>query len=200
MLGTDIRRTKSGAVGDDGGRREDRGQAGKGGLLSSGVAQRGGGPFRERGHGFPCSPRARLRASCSRCATLGRSGRQADPGSNRLDPSRDGTCATLHQLRNRPGQAAAIERTRPAGASCYASRRQGASRDSHWPYRQPGSAPYNLDLSQRRAAAVYLWLIQHGVDSGRLRSDGRGLMEPIADNTSESGRALNRRVEVKSSN
>ena len=63
-----------------------------------------------------------------------------------------------------------------------------------------GSAPYNLDLSQRRAAAVYLWLIQHGVDSGRLRSDGRGLMEPIADNTSESGRALNRRVEVKASN
>jgi outer membrane protein OmpA-like peptidoglycan-associated protein len=63
-----------------------------------------------------------------------------------------------------------------------------------------GSAPYNLDLSQRRAAAVYLWLIQHGVDSGRLRADGRGLMEPIADNTSESGRALNRRVEVKASN
>ena len=63
-----------------------------------------------------------------------------------------------------------------------------------------GSAPYNLDLSQRRAAAVYLWLIQHGVDSGRLRSDGRGLMEPIADNTSESGRALNRRVEVKAVN
>jgi len=63
-----------------------------------------------------------------------------------------------------------------------------------------GSAPYNLDLSQRRAAAVYLWLIQHGVDSGRLRSDGRGLMEPIADNTSDSGRALNRRVEVKASN
>ena len=63
-----------------------------------------------------------------------------------------------------------------------------------------GSAPYNLDLSQRRAAAVFLWLIQHGVDSGRLRSDGRGLMEPIADNTTESGRALNRRVEVKASN
>jgi outer membrane protein OmpA-like peptidoglycan-associated protein len=60
-----------------------------------------------------------------------------------------------------------------------------------------GAAQYNLDLSQRRAAAVYLWLIQHGVDSGRLRSDGRGLMEPIADNATEWGRALNRRVEVK---
>jgi outer membrane protein OmpA-like peptidoglycan-associated protein len=60
-----------------------------------------------------------------------------------------------------------------------------------------GSAPYNLDLSQRRAAAVYLWLVQRGIDSGRLRSDGRGLMEPIADNATDSGRALNRRVEAK---
>jgi outer membrane protein OmpA-like peptidoglycan-associated protein/protein tyrosine phosphatase (PTP) superfamily phosphohydrolase (DUF442 family) len=63
-----------------------------------------------------------------------------------------------------------------------------------------GSGPYNLDLSQRRAAAVYLWLIQHGMASGRLRSDGRGLMEPIADNATEWGRALNRRVEVKANN
>ena len=63
-----------------------------------------------------------------------------------------------------------------------------------------GSAPYNLDLSQRRAASVYLWLVQHGVESGRLRSDGRGLMEPIADNATDSGRALNRRVEVKAVN
>jgi outer membrane protein OmpA-like peptidoglycan-associated protein len=63
-----------------------------------------------------------------------------------------------------------------------------------------GSATYNLDLSQRRAAGVYLWLIQHGVESGRLRSDGRGLMEPIADNATDPGRALNRRVEVKAIN
>jgi outer membrane protein OmpA-like peptidoglycan-associated protein len=63
-----------------------------------------------------------------------------------------------------------------------------------------GSAPYNLDLSQRRAASVYLWLVQHGIESGRLRSDGRGLMEPIADNATDSGRALNRRVEAKAMN
>ncbi len=63
-----------------------------------------------------------------------------------------------------------------------------------------GSAPYNLDLSQRRAASVYLWLIQHGIDSARLRSDGRGLMEPIADNETDSGRALNRRVEARALN
>lgn len=60
-----------------------------------------------------------------------------------------------------------------------------------------GSAAHNLDLSQRRAAAVFLWLVQRGIDSGRLRSDGRGLMEPIADNATEPGRALNRRVEAK---
>jgi outer membrane protein OmpA-like peptidoglycan-associated protein len=63
-----------------------------------------------------------------------------------------------------------------------------------------GSAPHNLDLSQRRAAAVFLWLVQRGIDSGRLRSDGRGLMEPIADNATEPGRALNRRVEAKVAN
>lgn len=63
-----------------------------------------------------------------------------------------------------------------------------------------GSAPYNLDLSQRRAASVYGWLAQRGVERERLRSSGRGLLEPIADNGSDQGRALNRRVEVKAIN
>ena len=63
-----------------------------------------------------------------------------------------------------------------------------------------GSAPYNFDLSHRRAASVYAWLAQRGVDRERLRSSGRGLLEPIADNDSEQGRALNRRVEVKAVN
>lgn len=60
-----------------------------------------------------------------------------------------------------------------------------------------GSADHNLDLSQRRAASVHFWLIQNGVGIARLRSDGRGFLEPIADNSTDSGRALNRRVEVK---
>jgi outer membrane protein OmpA-like peptidoglycan-associated protein len=60
-----------------------------------------------------------------------------------------------------------------------------------------GTAPYNLDLSQRRAAAVYGWLVQRGADRARLGSSGRGLLEPIADNATEQGRALNRRVEVR---
>ena len=60
-----------------------------------------------------------------------------------------------------------------------------------------GNANYNLDLSRRRAASVYAWLGQRGVDRERLRSSGRGFLEPIADNDTERGRALNRRVEVK---
>ena len=60
-----------------------------------------------------------------------------------------------------------------------------------------GSAAHNQDLSARRAAAVMAWLVQHGVASFRLQSSGRGSAEPLADNASELGRALNRRVEVK---
>ena len=40
----------------------------------------------------------------------------------------------------------------------------------------------------------------HTSVSGRLRSEGHGLIEPIADNATEWGRALNRRVEVKATN
>lgn len=60
-----------------------------------------------------------------------------------------------------------------------------------------GSAPHNQDLSERRAASVYLWLVQHGIDRDRLRSSGKGMREPIADNDTVAGRALNRRVEVR---
>jgi outer membrane protein OmpA-like peptidoglycan-associated protein len=60
-----------------------------------------------------------------------------------------------------------------------------------------GSAAHNQDLSARRAVTVYTWLVQRGVDPSRLRSSGRGFAEPIADNASVVGRALNRRVEVR---
>jgi outer membrane protein OmpA-like peptidoglycan-associated protein len=63
-----------------------------------------------------------------------------------------------------------------------------------------GSAAHNQDLSTRRAATVLTWLVQHGIVPSRLQSSGRGSTEPIADNTSELGRALNRRVEVKALN
>ncbi len=44
--------------------------------------------------------------------------------------------------------------------------------DSH------GAAEYNLDLSKRRAASVRTWLIEHGIDSGRLESEGYGTHAP----------------------
>ena len=58
------------------------------------------------------------------------------------------------------------------------------------------SDSYNLDLSQRRAKAVVTWLTEHGVAEGRLTPVGKGEAEPVADNGTPQGKALNRRVEV----
>lgn len=58
-----------------------------------------------------------------------------------------------------------------------------------------GSAPYNLDLSERRARSVVAALVQNGVDEARLVPEGFGLTRPIADNDTDEGRAKNRRVE-----
>lgn len=54
---------------------------------------------------------------------------------------------------------------------------------------------FNVGLSKRRAAAVVKWLVDHGIDKGRLSSQGFGPDKPIAPNDSEEGRAKNRRVE-----
>lgn len=59
-----------------------------------------------------------------------------------------------------------------------------------------GSAEYNLELSRRRAEAVRQALIDEGVPPERLRAEGRGEAEPRADNATEAGRQLNRRVEI----
>jgi outer membrane protein OmpA-like peptidoglycan-associated protein len=59
-----------------------------------------------------------------------------------------------------------------------------------------GSDSYNLELSQRRAEAVRLALIQRGIDPGRIAIRGYGESYPVADNANTEGRALNRRVEV----
>ena len=60
-----------------------------------------------------------------------------------------------------------------------------------------GEPGYNQDLSERRAAAVADWLVAKGVDAGRLQSKGLGESQPVADNASEAGRALNRRVQLR---
>ena len=59
-----------------------------------------------------------------------------------------------------------------------------------------GSEAYNLDLSNRRANAVRLALIQRGIDPGRIRIQGYGKAYPVADNRSDAGRQQNRRVEI----
>jgi outer membrane protein OmpA-like peptidoglycan-associated protein/tetratricopeptide (TPR) repeat protein len=58
-------------------------------------------------------------------------------------------------------------------------------------------APYNLDLSKRRAKSVRDFFIKKGFAAGRFTSEGFGLTRPIGDNATEEGRALNRRVAIK---
>jgi outer membrane protein OmpA-like peptidoglycan-associated protein len=59
-----------------------------------------------------------------------------------------------------------------------------------------GSTDYNQGLSERRAQAVANYLLaHHGISSTQLIMQGYGEKKPIASNDSDSGRALNRRVE-----
>ena len=60
-----------------------------------------------------------------------------------------------------------------------------------------GSPQRNRTLSQQRAEAVMRYLVSKGVDQGRLTARGYGQDSPIADNATESGRAENRRVELR---
>ncbi|HVO56997.1 MAG TPA: OmpA family protein [Dongiaceae bacterium] len=59
-----------------------------------------------------------------------------------------------------------------------------------------GNAAANQVLSEKRAQAVVAWLTAHGVAAGRLTAKGFGQTKPIADNSSDDGRAKNRRVEL----
>lgn len=63
-----------------------------------------------------------------------------------------------------------------------------------------GSASYNQSLSERRAGSVRMALVRAGVDPARIVAQGYGKEYPVADNSSNSGRAQNRRVEVTISN
>lgn len=60
-----------------------------------------------------------------------------------------------------------------------------------------GSADYNLTLSEKRAASVRNYLIQQGVSTRRISSIGYGEEYPRATNSTASGRAENRRVEIE---
>jgi outer membrane protein OmpA-like peptidoglycan-associated protein len=59
-----------------------------------------------------------------------------------------------------------------------------------------GSEEYNLELSRKRAQSVANQLAAEGVNATRFTIMGYGESQPIADNETDAGRALNRRVEV----
>lgn len=59
-----------------------------------------------------------------------------------------------------------------------------------------GSESYNQDLSERRAAVVKEYLVSKGISADRLTSKGYGESSPVADNSTDEGRAQNRRTEL----
>ena len=59
-----------------------------------------------------------------------------------------------------------------------------------------GAPSYNLRLSERRAASVKDFLVSQGIAPDRIATQGFGVANPVADNSTEEGRAQNRRVEV----
>lgn len=59
-----------------------------------------------------------------------------------------------------------------------------------------GSPERNLELSQQRAASVANYITHQGVSRSRVTPIGRGAQNPIGDNSTVEGRAMNRRVEI----
>jgi len=59
-----------------------------------------------------------------------------------------------------------------------------------------GSEIYNQELSERRATSVKNALVGQGVNPARITTIGYGETQPIADNSTEGGRQLNRRVVI----
>ena len=59
-----------------------------------------------------------------------------------------------------------------------------------------GADDYNMRLSYRRAESSRQFLVGQGIEGSRIRVEGRGETEPVADNSTEAGRQQNRRVEI----
>lgn len=79
---------------------------------------------------------------------------------------------------------------------------QALKNNSDWKMRvvghtdSTGAERANDTLSQQRAQSVMAYLSSHGVDSSRLRVEAKGQHQPTATNTTDTGRAENRRVEL----
>jgi len=63
-----------------------------------------------------------------------------------------------------------------------------------------GTDAHNMELSVDRANAVKTYLINSGVNADNLTAKGYGEANPVADNSTEDGRVLNRRVEIRLQN
>ena len=59
-----------------------------------------------------------------------------------------------------------------------------------------GSAEANKKVSDARARSVASYLMKHGIDDSRILAEGLSYDFPVADNSTEEGRAQNRRVEI----
>ncbi|WP_183564855.1 OmpA family protein [Mucilaginibacter sp. SP1R1] len=60
-----------------------------------------------------------------------------------------------------------------------------------------GTPERNMELSIERANSVKLYLVNSGISGDNLTVKGYGETKPVADNSTEDGRVLNRRVEIK---
>ena len=60
-----------------------------------------------------------------------------------------------------------------------------------------GTDAHNMQLSIDRANAVKAYLVNTGVSTANLTAKGFGEANPVADNSTEAGRVINRRVEIK---
>lgn len=59
-----------------------------------------------------------------------------------------------------------------------------------------GNDAINQPLSEKRAKAVYSFLVSKGISGARMTSEGLGSTQPVADNATKAGQAQNRRVEI----
>ncbi len=59
-----------------------------------------------------------------------------------------------------------------------------------------GSEKFDLKLSQYRAQTMKDYLVNKGIAASRISVEGKGMKEPLNDNSTDAKRALNRRVEL----
>jgi len=60
-----------------------------------------------------------------------------------------------------------------------------------------GDKDYNVALGERRAEAVVEYLVNKGIEADRLTPVSMGFSQPVADNSTDAGRAANRRIEFR---